>query len=79
MPGLLRNAAELQNGGVMKSRVCAPMVVHRRTQMENEKKYRMAVQCEVCGEPVRMIRSDRDSWTGECSDNNCRVVHQGAY
>jgi len=50
------------------------------TQIQTEKKYRLVIVCEVCGEPLKLVRvTDDDGWLAECSDERCGALHQGSF
>lgn len=44
-----------------------------------ERKYHLAILCEVCGEPVKLIRTTGDGWLGACSAPDCETIHQGSF
>jgi len=50
------------------------------TEETEVKKYRLVIVCEVCGEPLKLVRvTDDDGWLAECSDLRCGALHQGSF
>ncbi len=55
-----------------------------RTEMEvdvtlTEKKYQLAVLCEECGAPLKLLRVKSDEWFAQCSVEGWETFHRGSF